>query len=164
MYFCGLYSAVFDFWNLLCTSDNAAWVTRHREDIWEKSCRLLHVTYWGVAFYTHSSNQIHSPWLGYIVYSGVGCRTGPPSYAAGTKNPMPELTLSPQLGTMNLATEQWTRLFKHLFLPSWDSCINIFITSQSQTNELGRENNFPHFSHCWKNKSKTLSRKLKVRL
>jgi hypothetical protein len=45
--------------------------------------------------------------IGDIVDSGIGCRTGPPTYvASGRYNPMPVLTISPQSGTKNLATEE----------------------------------------------------------
>jgi hypothetical protein len=59
-------------------------------------------------------SQIHSPWLGDIVDSGKGLsyHTGPPAYVAWRDgrydSPKPELSLSPQSGTMNLATELCT--------------------------------------------------------
>ncbi len=52
------------------------------------------------------SNQIHVPRLGDIVDSCIGLLPASVSSLAGRyDNPMPELTLSHQPGTMNLATE-----------------------------------------------------------
>ncbi len=53
-----------------------------------------------------SCSQIHSPRLGDKVESGIGLSYLPAnqcSLAGRCDNPMPELTLSPQTGTMNLA-------------------------------------------------------------
>jgi hypothetical protein len=52
-------------------------------------------------------SQIHSPWLRDLTESGIELLTGLTAYVAwraGTNNLMPESTLSPQSGTMNLAT------------------------------------------------------------
>ncbi len=53
------------------------------------------------------SSQIHCPWLGDRIDSGIGCRSAAPilcSQASRKDNPMPESTLSSQSGTMSLAT------------------------------------------------------------
>jgi hypothetical protein len=54
-----------------------------------------------------NSSQIHSPWLGDIVDSGIGLFYRPANLcilAGRNDNPIPEVTLFPQSGTMNLAT------------------------------------------------------------
>jgi hypothetical protein len=56
---------------------------------------------------SHSCSKIHSPWLEYIFDSGIGLSYRPASLcslAGRYDNPVPELTLSPQSGTMNLST------------------------------------------------------------
>ncbi len=54
-----------------------------------------------------TSSKIHSLWMGDIVDSGIGLLYRPASlFSLGGRydNPMPESTLSPQSGTMNLTT------------------------------------------------------------
>ncbi len=82
-----------------------------------KPCRFLHVTYLGVTFYTHSSNQIHSPWLEYIVDSGIGLSYRPLSYRPASLCSLAGRTtlchivdfISPVRG---YEFGYWTRLFK----------------------------------------------------
>ncbi len=58
----------------------------------------------------HNCSQVHSPWLEGIVDSGIGLSYRPASLcslADRYDNPLPELTLSPHSGTMNLDTDLW---------------------------------------------------------
>ncbi len=59
----------------------------------------------------YSSSQINCPWMGAAVDSGIGLTYRPASLAGRYYNPMPESTLSPQSGTMNLAADCVERHF-----------------------------------------------------
>jgi len=88
------------------------------------------ITSWELGSWVYPSkislyrSQIHSPWLGDMVDSGdpgIGCgRPYKPvslcSQAGRYDNPMPELTLSPQSGTMNLS--YWTLYHSWVLLKS----------------------------------------------
>ncbi len=71
--------------------------------------------------YSQYCTEIHSPWMGDIVDSCIGCRTGLPTsvaYRGRYVNPMQESTLSPQSGTMNLAT------VVQIWALSWQSIVH----------------------------------------